>query len=128
MLIVEMAAFYKAQGMSLYEGLHSLYERYGYYLEKTISVTMPGKDGIEKIVATMDMLRRDGIAGIDVKRATDYYLQQVTENGKTEPFANYDKSNVIKYELTDGASWFVARPSGTEPKIKFYFGTMYRMP
>lgn len=124
MLIVEMAAFYKSKGMSLYEGLHSLYERYGYYFEKTISVTMPGKDGMEKIVATMDKLRTDGVKDVAIKRTTDFYTQTVTENGQRTTFDNFDKSNVIKYELADDASWFVARPSGTEPKIKFYFGTM----
>ena len=124
MLIVEMAAAYRRRGMNLYEGLCELFQRYGYYLEKTISLTMPGIDGMEKILSTMENFRTNGVPGLEVKQVTDYWNQTITSGGKTEPFAQYDKSNVLKYELSDGVSWFVARPSGTEPKIKLYFGTM----
>ena len=124
MLIVEMAASYRRRGMNLYEGLCELFERYGYFMEKTISITMPGIDGMEKILSTMESLRAHGIPGMEARRVTDYQKQTVTMDGNTEPFAQYDKSNVLKYELADGVSWFVARPSGTEPKIKLYFGTM----
>lgn len=124
MLIVEMAASYRRRGMNLYEGLCELFERYGCYLEKTISITMPGIDGMEKILSTMESLRTHGVPGMQARQVTDYLKQTVTCEGKTEPFTQYDKSNVLKYELEDGASWFVARPSGTEPKIKLYFGTM----
>ncbi len=116
MLIAEMAAYYKTKGMSPYEALCDIYKKYGYYAEKTVSFTMPGKDGMEKMVALMAKLRREPVescAGLSVRESTDF------ENDDT----GLPKSDVLRYRFSDGKSQVVIRPSGTEPKIKLYIST-----
>jgi len=113
MLICEMAAFYKLKGMTLYEGLISLYEKYGYFKEDLKSITLEGIEGSQRIKEIMDMLRNNPpkeIAEIKVREVKDY-LKGIND---------LPKSNVIQLVLDDD-SIITARPSGTEPKIKFYF-------
>lgn len=126
MLIAEMTAYYKLKGMSPYDALMNIYKKYGYYFEKTVSIVMPGKDGMEKMLALLTGLRNNPlkkVCGMDVTAVNDYQLQIRTENGKTTPMKELPKSNVLKYYLSDGKTYFVVRPSGTEPKVKLYFGT-----
>ena len=127
MLIAEMAAYYKTKGKSLYEALQDIYKKYGYYAEKTMSYTMPGKDGMEKMAAILSGLRTNppvSVNGLDVVKTTDYQEQTITEkNGGVSPLTGLPKSNVLRYDLSDGKSYFIVRPSGTEPKIKLYLGT-----
>ncbi|VYU27204.1 phospho-sugar mutase [Clostridium paraputrificum] len=121
MLIAEMTLYYKEQGMSLYEALIKLYEKYGFYKETLISIELEGKEGQEKIASCIDALRNSSIESVDgVKVSTklDYKLSVEESNGvKSE--IKLPKSNVLKYILEDGSS-FVVRPSGTEPKMKIY--------
>ncbi|WP_394899430.1 phospho-sugar mutase [Clostridium paraputrificum] len=121
MLIAEMTLYYKEQGMSLYEALIKLYEKYGFYKETLISIELEGKEGQEKIASCIDALRNSSIESVDgVKVSTklDYKLSLEESNGvKSE--IKLPKSNVLKYILEDGSS-FVVRPSGTEPKMKIY--------
>ena len=125
MLIAEMAADYKLKGMSLYDGLMSLYKKYGFYLEGAKSLVLTGIDGAEKIKAIMDKLRNNTVseyAGVKVTRVWDVLKGTITDI-KTNEVKKLDlpSSNVLRYDL-DGNAWFAVRPSGTEPKIKFYFG------
>ena len=116
MLIAEMAAYYRTKGMTLYEALQNIYKKYGFYRETLSSFTMPGKDGMEKMTKMLVDLRKTPITkliGLDVANVIDYL-----EDGKGLP-----KSNVLKYELSDGKTYFFIRPSGTEPKVKLYVGT-----
>ncbi len=116
MLIAEMAAYYRTLGMTLYEALQDIYNTYGYFAEQTLSFTMPGKDGMVKMAEILADLRTTPITkviGMDVVKTTDY------EKDAT----GLPKSNVLKYELSDGKTYFIVRPSGTEPKIKLYIGT-----
>lgn len=127
MLIAEMAAYYKTKGKSLYEALQDIYKQYGYYTEKTNSYTMPGKDGMEKMAAILTSLRENppsSINGLNVIKITDYQNQTIKDkDGKVAPLCGLPKSNVLRYDLSDGKSYFIVRPSGTEPKIKLYLGT-----
>ncbi len=114
LLISEMAAFYYQKGMTLYEGLQEIYKKYGYYKEELVSKTFKGIDGMEKIKSIMANFREskiETIADIKVKELKDYTLG----------IDGLPKSDVLKFILEDG-SWIAVRPSGTEPKIKFYFG------
>ncbi|MEQ2465182.1 phospho-sugar mutase [Niallia sp. Sow4_A1] len=118
----EVAAYYKAKGLTLYEGLLEIFEKYGYYQEGLESLTLKGKDGAEQIAYIMDTFRKAPIKevnGLNVVAVEDYLTSQRQE-GLTETLIDLPKSNVIKYYLDDG-SWFCLRPSGTEPKAKFYF-------
>jgi len=124
-LAAEIATYYKTKGMTLYEGLNSLYEQYGYYLEGLKSLTLKGIEGTEKIQSILTNYRQNppvDINGLKVVTVEDYKLQEKTtlESGEKEQIL-LPKSNVLKYQLEDG-SWVCLRPSGTEPKIKFYFG------
>lgn len=125
MLICEMAAYYKTKGMSLYEGLQEVYKKYGYYKETIKSITLKGIDGVEKIKFIMDSLRKDApaqVKGVKVTQARDYKTQVIKNLvSNTEEKITLPVSNVLYYELEDEA-WFCVRPSGTEPKIKIYFG------
>ncbi len=125
MLITEMTADYKAKGMTLYDGLMNLYEKYGYYMETTQSVTLSGIDGSEKIKAIMSNLRQNPpteFAGLKVCRMWDIKAGIIKDfQNNTEEKLNLPSSDVFRYDLEDGA-WFAVRPSGTEPKIKFYIG------
>ncbi|PLR80866.1 phospho-sugar mutase [Bacillus sp. V33-4] len=122
-MAAEVCAFYKKQGMSVYEALNAIYEKYGFYQEGLRSLTLKGKDGAEKINQTLASFRaitpeRFG----DVKvAAVEDYLTGVRKEAGSEEKINLPSSNVLKYFLEDG-SWVCLRPSGTEPKIKFYFG------
>ena len=124
LLLTEVAAHFKSEGKTLYDGLQALYEKYGYFLEKTISVTVQGLEGPAKIKALLDGLRKEvpsNFGGIKVSVAQDFAVnQQVDSQGVTSEIG-LPTSNVLKYILEDG-SWIAVRPSGTEPKIKFYMG------
>ena len=124
LLLTEVAAHFKSEGKTLYDGLQALYEKYGYFLEKTISVTVQGLEGPAKIKALLDGLRKEvpsNFGGIKVVLAQDFSVnQQVDAQGVTSEIG-LPTSNVLKYILEDG-SWIAVRPSGTEPKIKFYMG------
>lgn len=120
----EVAAFYKAQGKSLYDALIEIFGKYGYYKEALSSLTLKGKDGAEQIANILEEFRSNPpkeIAGIRVTAVEDYKasIRKQLSNGKLNPIS-LPKSNVLKYFLEDG-SWFCVRPSGTEPKCKFYF-------
>ena len=114
LLISEMAAFYYDKGMTLYEGLQEVYKKYGYYREELQSITLKGIDGMEQIKSIMNTFRTSNIeeiAGIKVAQLKDY----------SQGIDNLPKSDVLKFILEDN-SWIAVRPSGTEPKIKFYYG------
>ena len=110
MLITELAADLKAQGKTLYDGLIDLYEKYGYFLEYVETKTLTGIEGVAQIKAIMKKFRTEGIP-FQVEKTLDYSVG----------IDSLPKSDVLKYFLKDG-SWIAVRPSGTEPKIKFYFG------
>ncbi|AVR34825.1 MULTISPECIES: phospho-sugar mutase [Bacillus cereus group] len=121
----EVAACYKSQGKTLYDGLLEVFEKYGFFREDLVSLTLKGKDGAEKIQEMMATFRENPpkeVAGLTVVAVEDYKASIVTslQDGHKEEI-HLPKSNVLKYQLEDG-SWFCLRPSGTEPKIKFYFG------
>ncbi|MBO4308563.1 MAG: phospho-sugar mutase [Clostridia bacterium] len=122
MLIVEMTAYYHASGMTLSDALDALFARYGFCYENTVEIYMEGLDGAARMSALMDGLRTDPLselAGVRVAAVSDYLKQTVTENGTTRP-TGLSRSNVLSYRLENG-DLIVARPSGTEPKIKFYY-------
>ena len=127
MLIAEMAAYYKTKGMSLYEAMQDIYNRFGYYSEKTVSFTMPGKDGMEKMAALLKDLRQTPptkAGGQEIVLYTDYNSQTIKDtNGNVMPILGLPKADVLKYNLADDKTYFMVRPSGTEPKIKIYLGT-----
>ncbi|HDR8195872.1 phospho-sugar mutase [Bacillus thuringiensis] len=121
----EVAAYYKSQGKTLYDGLLEVFEKYGFFREDLVSLTLKGKDGAEQIQEMMATFRENPpkeVAGLTVVAVKDYKASIVTslQDGHKEEI-HLPKSNVLKYQLEDG-SWFCLRPSGTEPKIKFYFG------
>ena len=123
MLIAEMAVYYKEKGLSLYDQLQKIYEKYGFYHEFVESITMEGLDGIAKIKAIMENIRQNPpktLGGKKVLAVRDYStsLRTDTESGKTEEIF-LPKSNVLYFELEDKNN-FIVRPSGTEPKIKLY--------
>ena len=124
-LLAEVAAFYKKQGKTLYDGLQDIFEEFGYFEEKTISVTMSGIEGSGKIKALMAKCREQApteFAGIQVVQTEDFKeLTRTFADGQTEQLQT-PPSDVLKYHLEDG-SWIAIRPSGTEPKIKFYLAT-----
>ena len=124
LLLTEVAAHFKSEGKTLYDGLQALYEKYGYFLEKTISVTVQGLEGPAKIKALLDGLRKEvpsNFGGIKVSVAQDFALNQQVDAQGVVSEIGLPTSNVLKYILEDG-SWIAVRPSGTEPKIKFYMG------
>lgn len=124
LLLTEVAAHFKSEGKTLYDGLQTLYEKYGYFLEKTISVTVQGLEGPAKIKALLDGLRKEvpsNFGGIKVALAQDFSVNQQVDAQGVVSEIGLPTSNVLKYILEDG-SWIAVRPSGTEPKIKFYMG------
>ena len=121
--LTEMAAWYAGQGMTLYDALMALYEKYGFYGEKTLNLVMPGLDGLKKMAELMANLREKPpveIAGVAVKEQKDYKDGSVVcvECGKRSEM-ELSGSNVLRYEMADGTS-LIVRPSGTEPKVKVY--------
>ena len=121
--MTEMAAWYFDQGMTLYDALQALYKKYGYYGERTLNLVMPGLDGLKKMAALMDGLRREApteIAGVAVKEQKDYQDGSVVTVATGAKYAmELSGSNVLRYEMADGTS-LIVRPSGTEPKVKVY--------
>jgi phosphoglucomutase len=114
LIICEMTAYYLSKGMSLYDAMQDTYNKFGYYKEGLKSYTLKGLEGVKKIEEIMNYFRNNGInsfADIKIDKFNDY----------NEGIEDLPKSNVLKYILDDG-SWIAIRPSGTEPKIKFYFG------
>ncbi|WP_340597883.1 phospho-sugar mutase [Priestia megaterium] len=121
----EVAAYYKAQGKSLYDGLLDIFSKYGYYKESLRSITLKGKDGAEQIQKLVDTFRVNPVSELGEIAVTCIENYQSGERvhvkeGKTESML-FPVSNVLKYHFEDG-TWFTIRPSGTEPKAKFYFG------
>lgn len=123
LLATEVCAYYKKKGMSLYEGLMSVFEKYGYYQEGLRSLTLKGKEGAELIQRILTSFRNEPLTGLgSLKTAvTEDYLigKRMTSTGEEK--IDLPKSNVLKYTFEDG-TWVCLRPSGTEPKVKFYFG------
>jgi phosphoglucomutase len=127
LLLTEMAAWYASQGMTLFDALEALYQKYGYYAEKTHNLVMPGLDGLEKMAALLGGLRQNPpteIAGTEVIARKDYKDGTVYDcrTGETGTMELRD-SNVLRYELSDGTC-VIIRPSGTEPKVKVYVMTI----
>ncbi len=123
MLVCEMCLYYKEQGKSLYDALIDLYEKYGYFKETLVSLELKGKEGQEKIASCIEALRNEPISNVDnvkIVKRLDYKLS-IEEDiiNKAKAAIDLPKSNVLKYILEDG-SYFVVRPSGTEPKMKIY--------
>ena len=123
MLIAEMAAYYRTKGMTLYDAMQTMYEKYGYYTEQTISITMPGVAGLERMKELMAELRATPlteVGGDKVEYIRDYQtgVRTCVSCGKTEQM-ELSGQNVLYYELAGGTS-FIIRPSGTEPKVKVY--------
>ncbi|MFC6180437.1 phospho-sugar mutase [Lactiplantibacillus daowaiensis] len=125
-LLAEVAAYYKHQGKNLYDGLQELFAEYGYFREKTTSEEFDGVGGSDKIAALMTKFREEAptdFNGFDVVSTEDFQSQVETfADGHTAAIA-LPQANVLKYKLSDG-TWIAIRPSGTEPKIKFYIGTL----
>ena len=125
LLICEVAAYYKSRGLSLFDGIEEIYQKYGYYKEAVRSVTLKGLEGLAKIKATMEELRVNPpkeIGGVLLSEFRDYKIsvRKHCISGETEAI-KLPVSDVLYYGLADG-SWFCVRPSGTEPKIKIYMG------
>lgn len=125
MTLCEAACYYKQNGMTLWDAMLAMYEKYGYYKERQFSITLKGADGAQQIKEMMENMRNNPpkeIAGEKVLSIGDYQAQTIcySETGKVES-TNLPKSNVLYYDLSND-SWCCARPSGTEPKIKFYMG------
>ncbi len=125
MTLCEAAAYYKTKGMTLWDAMLAMYERYGYYKDYVESITLKGIEGLAKIQEIMDDLRKDApgeIGGYKVTAVRDYKADTITDTatGAVRP-TGLPASNVLYYELTDDA-WVCVRPSGTEPKVKFYIG------
>lgn len=127
MKLCEAAAYYKTKNMTLWDAMLAMYERYGYYKDDVKAITLSGKEGLEKIQLIMDTLRNNvpkEIGGYTINAVRDYQTGEIcnlTDGSKTE--TGLPKSNVLYYELGEGV-WFCVRPSGTEPKIKFYYGVV----
>ncbi|GAB6105504.1 phospho-sugar mutase [Blautia glucerasea] len=125
MALCEAAAYYKTQGKTLWDAMIEMYEQYGYYKDDIKSVTLKGIEGLQKIQEIMDTLRQNPpaeFAGYKVVSVRDYKKDTITElaTGEVRP-TGLPNSNVLYYDLTDDA-WVCVRPSGTEPKVKFYYG------
>lgn len=123
-LLAEVAAYYKKQGKTLYDGLQDIFEEYGYYAEKTISVTLSGAEGAEQIKTIMGNLRNEApkvFADVAVTLTEDFKVSKAIDAEGKETAIDMPASDVLKYTLAD-ETWIAVRPSGTEPKIKFYIG------
>ncbi len=125
MALCEAAAYYKTQGKTLWDAMVDMYEKYGYYKDDVKSISLSGIEGLAKIQSIMETLRSNPpkeIAGLTVVSARDYKKDEIVDikTGEVKP-TGLPSSNVLYYDLTDDA-WLCVRPSGTEPKIKFYYG------
>lgn len=126
LIVAEIAAYYRSRGMTLADGIDEIYKEYGYYAEKTISVTLSGVDGAAQIKAIMDKFRDNAPTQFnktDIVLLEDFEKQTATSKDGSVTQLTTPPSNVLKYLLADD-SWFAVRPSGTEPKIKFYIATV----
>ena len=126
LVVAELAAYYRSRGLTLADGIEEIYKEYGYYAEKTISVTLSGVDGAEQIKAIMAKFRDNGPKEFNNTAITvveDFKAQTSTASNGTVTALTTPPSDVLKYTLADG-SWIAVRPSGTEPKIKFYIAVV----
>ncbi|WP_075567486.1 phospho-sugar mutase [Streptococcus timonensis] len=126
LVVAELAAYYRYRGLTLADGIEEIYKEYGYYAEKTISVTLSGVDGAEQIKAIMAKFRENGPKewnATAVSITEDFKAQTSTAADGTVTALTTPPSDVLKYTLADG-SWIAVRPSGTEPKIKFYIAVV----
>lgn len=123
LLATEVCAYYKQKGLSLYEGMMQVFEKYGYYQEGLRSLTLKGKEGAEQIQRILASFRSEPLTKLGnlTTAASEDYLTSIRVSNKGEEKIDLPKSNVLKYTFEDG-SWVCLRPSGTEPKVKFYFG------
>ncbi|AXQ78670.1 phospho-sugar mutase [Streptococcus chenjunshii] len=125
LLVAEIAAYYRSRGLTLADGIEEIYKEYGYFAEKTISVTLSGVDGAAQIKNIMDKFRDKAPSqfnATDIVKTEDFQAQTATTQAGVEKLTT-PPSNVLKYTLADD-SWIAVRPSGTEPKIKFYIATV----
>ena len=126
LVVAELAAYYRSRGLTLADGIEEIYKEYGYYSEKTISVTLSGVDGAEQIKAIMAKFRNNAPKEWNATAITvveDFKAQTATAADGTVTALTTPPSDVLKYTLADG-SWIAVRPSGTEPKIKFYIAVV----
>lgn len=126
LLVAEIAAYYRSRGLTLADGIDEIYKEYDYFAEKTISVTLSGVDGAAEIKKIMDKFRENGpkqFNNTDIVLLEDFQKQTATKNDGIISNLTTPPSNVLKYTLADD-SWIAVRPSGTEPKIKFYIATV----
>ena len=126
LVVAELAAYYRSRGLTLADGIEEIYKEYGYYAEKTISVTLSGVDGAEQIKSIMAKFRENGPKEFNNTAITvveDFKAQTSTATDGTVTALTTPPSDVLKYTLADG-SWIAVRPSGTEPKIKFYIAVV----
>lgn len=126
LVVAELAAYYRSRGLTLADGIEEIYKEYGYYAEKTISVTLSGVDGAEQIKAIMAKFRNNAPKEWNATAITvveDFKAQTATAADSTVTNLTTPPSDVLKYTLADG-SWIAVRPSGTEPKIKFYIAVV----
>ena len=125
MALCEAAAFYKDKGLTLWDQMINIYEKYGYYKEGLVSVTMKGIEGAEKIKSILERIRNNPprkLGNYDVIEARDYNTKKIVNYAQNKEYVStLPKSNVLYFDLQDGA-WCCIRPSGTEPKVKFYMG------
>ena len=126
LVVAELAAYYRSRGLTLADGIEEIYKEYGYYAEKTISVTLSGVDGAEQIKEIMAKFRNNAPKewnGTTITVVEDFKAQTATAADGTVTNLTTPPSDVLKYTLADG-SWIAVRPSGTEPKIKFYIAVV----
>lgn len=125
LIVAEIAAYYRSRGLTLADGIAEIYKEYGYFAEKTISITLSGVDGAAEIKKIMDKFRQNAPKQFNHTDIilTEDFLEQIAKSQTETTVLTTPPSNVLKYTLADD-SWFAVRPSGTEPKIKFYIATV----
>lgn len=126
LIVAEIAAYYRSRGLTLADGIEEIYKEYGYFAEKTISVTLSGVDGAAEIKKIMDKFRNNAPVAFNetaIAKTEDFLAQTATTADGSVTALTTPQSNVLKYTLADD-SWIAVRPSGTEPKIKFYIATV----
>lgn len=125
LIVAEIAAYYRSRGLTLADGIDEIYKEYGYFSEKTISVTLSGVDGAAEIKKIMDKFRGSASQTFNATEIakTEDFLKQTSQTKDGVTALTTPPSNVLKYTLADD-SWIAVRPSGTEPKIKFYIATV----